>query len=58
VDRPPYTIGTFKDKNNTEYLNYDPNAVLYILINSVQEQQAVIEELKKQIQVLESKLLK
>lgn len=54
----PYTIGTFKDKTDTEYLNYDSNAVLYILINSVQEQQAVIEELKKQIQALESRLLK
>lgn len=55
----PYTIGTFKDRNgNTEYLNYDSNAVLYILINSVQEQQAIIEDLQKRIQALENRLVK
>lgn len=54
----PYTIGTFKADGNEEYMNYDSNAVLYILINSVQEQQAIIEGLQKRLQALESKLLK
>lgn len=51
----PYTIGTFTHQdslgNKTEYLDYDANAVTYILINSVKEQQQIIEqkdaELKK-----------
>jgi len=44
----PYTIGTFMHQdslgNKTEYLDYDANAVTYILINSVKEQQQVIEQ--------------
>lgn len=44
----PYTIGTFTHQdslgNKTEYLDYDANAVTYILINSVKEQQHVIEQ--------------
>lgn len=44
----PYTIGTFTYQdslgNKTEYLDYDANAVTYILINSVKEQQQVIEQ--------------
>ncbi|MET7254161.1 tail fiber domain-containing protein [Dyadobacter jiangsuensis] len=44
----PYTIGTFAYQdslgNKTEYLDYDANAVTYILINSVKEQQQVIEQ--------------
>jgi len=44
----PYTIGTFTHQdslgNKTEYLDYDANAVTYILINSVKEQQQVIEQ--------------
>ncbi|SDE94237.1 Chaperone of endosialidase [Dyadobacter soli] len=44
----PYTIGTFTHQdslgNKTEYLDYDANAVTYILINSVKEQQEVIEQ--------------
>lgn len=44
----PYTIGTFAYQdslgNKTEYLDYDANAVTYILINSVKEQQRVIEQ--------------
>jgi hypothetical protein len=50
----PYTIGTFTHQdslgNKTEYLDYDANAVTYILINSVKEQQAVIEEKEAKIQ--------
>jgi len=33
----------------TEYLTYDGNAMTYLLINAVQEQQKEIEELKKQL---------
>ncbi|PSL28516.1 tail fiber domain-containing protein [Dyadobacter jiangsuensis] len=44
----PYTIGTFTHQDSlgkkTEYLDYDANAVTYILINSVKEQQRVIEQ--------------
>jgi hypothetical protein len=44
----PYTIGTFTHQDSlgtkTEYLDYDANAVTYILINSVKEQQKVIEQ--------------
>ncbi|WP_342087269.1 tail fiber domain-containing protein [Dyadobacter sp. OTU695] len=44
----PYTVGsfTYQDSlgNKTEYLDYDANAVTYILINSVKEQQQVIEQ--------------
>ncbi|GGM80797.1 hypothetical protein GCM10010967_10750 [Dyadobacter beijingensis] len=43
----PYTVGSFTHQdslgNKTEYLDYDANAVTYILINSVKEQQQVIE---------------
>jgi hypothetical protein len=47
----PYTVDTFLDnETHTEYLNYDPNAVTYILINAVKEQQAVIEKLQKQLE--------
>ncbi len=55
----PYTIGTFKDEGtNTEYLNYDANAVTYILINAVQEQQVIIDSLKKQLEDQNQRLLK
>ncbi|HEY9005045.1 MAG TPA: tail fiber domain-containing protein [Ohtaekwangia sp.] len=47
----PYTIGTFRDtETNTEYLNYNSNAVTYILINAVKEQQVIIDGLKKQLE--------
>jgi hypothetical protein len=55
----PYTIGTFTDaETNVEYLNYDANAVTYILINSVKEQQAQIDSLKKQLKEQNQRLLK
>jgi hypothetical protein len=47
----PYTIGSFRDReSNVDYLNYDANAVTYILINAVQEQQLIINATKKQLQ--------
>lgn len=58
----PYTVGTFVHQdslgNKTEYLDYDANAVTYILINSVKEQQRVIEDKEAKIQALESRLEK
>ncbi|OJV17050.1 MAG: hypothetical protein BGO21_27180 [Dyadobacter sp. 50-39] len=58
----PYTVGTFAYQdslgNKTEYLDYDANAMTYILINSVKEQQRIIEEKDAKIQNLESRLEK
>lgn len=55
----PYTVGTFHDdETNMDYLNYDGNAVLYILINSIQEQQTEIDTLKKQLQEQNERLLR
>lgn len=49
----PYMVKTGLRKENdstfNEYLNYDGNAMTYILINSVKEQQAVIEEMKARL---------
>ena len=39
----------------TEILTYNANAVLYITINAIQEQQAIIEDLKKRLAKLEGK---
>lgn len=53
----PYTVGTFTDDaTKTEYLNYDSTPVTYILINSVKEQQATIELLKKQLEDLQARI--
>jgi hypothetical protein len=56
----PYTIGTFTHQdslgNKTEYLDYDANAVTYILINSVKEQQQVIEEKDEELKALNSQV--
>jgi hypothetical protein len=55
----PYTISTFTDPvSNTPYLNYDSNAVIYILINSVKEQQTEIEALRKQVEAQNQRLLR
>ncbi|HEY9046101.1 MAG TPA: tail fiber domain-containing protein [Ohtaekwangia sp.] len=54
----PYTISTFRDDDtNTDYLSYNPNAITYVLINAVKEQQALIEELKKQLEEQAKRLL-
>ncbi len=53
----PYIIATFIHQdslgNKTEYLDYDANAVTYILINSVKEQQQVIERKDKELRTNE-----
>lgn len=55
----PYTIGSYNDaETNIDYLNYDSNAVTYILINSVKEQQAQIEALKKELELQNQRLLR
>ena len=49
----PYTIGQFTHQDTTgkatQYLDYDANALTYILVNSVQEQQKQLQEKDAQI---------
>lgn len=56
----PYTIGTFIHQdslgNKTEYLDYDANAVTYILINSVKEQQRLIEEKESELKMVNAQV--
>ncbi len=56
----PYTIDTFIHQdslgNKTEYLDYDANAVTYILINSVKEQQQVIEKKDAELKEMSSQV--
>jgi hypothetical protein len=57
----PYTIGSsvYQDSlgNKTEYLDYDANAVTYILINSVKEQQEVIDQKDKELKEMSERIL-
>ena len=43
----PYMVGSYQ-KNEETYFNVDNSAMIYMLINSVKEQQQQIEELKTQ----------
>ncbi|MEO6285034.1 MAG: tail fiber domain-containing protein [Dyadobacter sp.] len=56
----PYTIGSSvcQDSlgNKTEYLDYDANAVTYILINSVKEQQELIDQKEAKIQEISAQV--
>jgi hypothetical protein len=58
----PYTVGQFTYQDSTgkteQYLDYDPNALTYILVNSVKEQQKQLEEKDAQIAALEARLVK
>lgn len=49
----PYMVGSFSAEdqkgNKTEYLDYDANALFYILVNSVKEQQSIIKKQQDQI---------
>jgi hypothetical protein len=55
----PYTIAPFTDpETNNEYLEYNSNAVTYILINAVKEQQTQINTLKQQLENQNQRLLK
>jgi hypothetical protein len=54
----PYMVtesATKKAADGSGYLSVDNSAMTYMLINAVKEQQAVIEALKKRIEVLEKK---
>lgn len=48
----PYMVGTF-EKDGAQYLNVDNSAMIYMLVNSVREQQALITELRDRIALLE-----
>ncbi len=50
----PYMVSTVKRKD-ADYLGVDNGAMTYMLINALKEQQAIIEALKKRIEVLEKK---
>ncbi len=49
----PYTIGTFTYQDTTgnseEYLDYDPNAVMYVLVNAIKEQQKQLQNQQTQL---------
>ena len=45
----PYMIGEFELDGNT-YLNYDGNALIYMLVNAIQEQQQQIEDLEERLE--------
>jgi hypothetical protein len=54
----PYTVGsfTYTDENGhkTEYLDYDGNAITYILINAIKEQQQQNEILRQELETLKN----
>lgn len=53
----PYMIDTFKDKaTDNEYLNYNGNAMTYILINAVKEQQSMINDQQSVIDLLKKQV--
>lgn len=58
----PYMVGkhTYIDQNENkeEYLSFDGDAIKYITINAIKEQQAQIEEKDKQIKALTEELVK
>ena len=45
----PYMIGEF-ELDGTTYLNYDGNALIYMLVNAIQEQQQQIEKLEERLE--------
>ena len=58
----PYTVGQFTYSDTTgkttDYLDYDANALTYILVNSVKEQQKQLEEKDARIEALETRIAK
>jgi hypothetical protein len=56
----PYTVGEFTYQDSTgkqeNYLDYDANALTYILVNSVKEQQGKIEELQQVVEQKDAQL--
>jgi hypothetical protein len=57
----PYMVGEtemeFNDGRRGTYLDVDPSALVYMLINAVQEQQKLIDELNNKIEVLSNQSL-
>ena len=47
----PYMVGDF-EIDGTTYLNYDGNALIYMLVNAIQEQQLQIEQLEERLEKL------
>ena len=47
----PYMVGEF-EMDGTTYLNYDGNALIYMLVNAIQEQQQQIEQLEERLEKL------
>ena len=56
----PYTVGEFTYRDSTgkaeNYLDYNPNALTYVLVNAVKEQQAQLAAKDVQIAALETHL--
>ena len=56
----PYTVGTFTYQDSTgqqeQYLDYDPNALTYMLVNAAKELKSENEALKNIIVMMESRL--
>jgi len=56
----PYMVGTFNYQDTTgkktQYLDYDANALTYILVNAVQEQQKQLQEKDAQIESLQAQI--
>jgi hypothetical protein len=57
----PYMVGIFNYQdslgNKTQYMDYDANALIYILVNSVKQQQANIAEKDKELNELKTDLI-
>jgi len=49
----PYMVSTF-DKDEEEYLNVDPSAMIYMAINAIQEQQDIIDAQQKEIEAMKT----
>ena len=43
-------------KAGEDYLAYDPSALVYLLVNAVQDQQSLIEEQRRRIDALEERI--
>lgn len=55
----PYMVSSMEyvdttNQKSTDYLSFDPNALWYVTINAVKEQQSIIEAQNKQMEVLKS----
>ncbi len=55
----PYMVNNMEyvdttNQKSTDYLSFDPNALWYVTINSVKEQQVIIEDQNKQLEALQT----